>query len=126
MPDREKVLAALKACAREEVTVTCKKAGCPYWDEDECTGVMARDALELFEEQQKTIDLLYNLLNERCKEFRAKTEGDEVCGLCQYDGAYVGQSGDWCNECPGFETNECFEMKNEIRRMCGKELLPEQ
>ena len=43
-------------------------------------------------------------------------EGDEsVCGLCEYDGAYIGQSGDWCNECPGFEKDNCFKLKDKYR-----------
>lgn len=55
MADREKVIASLKACAREDVTVLCGDAGCPYWDEDNCTGKMARDAMELLKEQEPRV-----------------------------------------------------------------------
>lgn len=49
--DREKVMASLKACARED-TVSCEKAGCKYCDADDCTGALARDVLELMKEQE--------------------------------------------------------------------------
>lgn len=76
-------------------------------------------------EHEDAVDELYTILDEVCQDFREKTEEDYVCGLCQYDGAYKGDSGDWCNECPGFETADCFTMNNKIRKMCGKDLLPE-
>lgn len=84
-----------------------------------------QDALALLKAQEATINELYNLYDGLCKDIREKYESDDVCGLCQYDGAYVGDSGDWMNECPGFETNECFCMKNSIRKMCGQPLIEE-
>ena len=83
------------------------------------------DAGQLISAQKQTIKRLYELLEDVCKNIREKTEGDDVCGLCQYDGAYIGESGDWMNECPGFETNECFCMKNSIRKMCDMPLIDE-
>lgn len=68
---------------------------------------------------------LYELLDDVCKSVRSEHEDDSVCGLCQYDGAYMSDSGDWANECPGFDSADCFCMKNEIRRMCGVEEVPE-
>ena len=51
MLNREKVIGALTACARGNIT--CKQSGCPYWGEyDDCIGKMARDALELLKEQE--------------------------------------------------------------------------
>ena len=41
---------------------------------------------------------------------------DSVCGLCEYDGACMGQSGDWCNECPGFDKDDCFKLSDETRK----------
>lgn len=79
----------------------------------------AIEALEAMEAKDNVIRQLYDLLNDVCSDTREKYEGDDVCGLCAYDGAYRTDSGDWANECPGFETNECFCMKNEIRAMCG-------
>lgn len=77
-------------------------------------------------DKDAVIKYLYNLLNDVCKDVRETHVGEDVCGLCQYDGAYMGDSGDWMNECPGFESNECFTMKNSIRELCGIELLPER
>lgn len=74
---------------------------------------------------QEIISHLYELLDDVCKDVRERYGQDDVCGLCQYDGAYMTESGDYANECPGFETDECFCMKNEIRRMCGVEEVPE-
>ena len=54
MPDREKVIDALTACARGDIT--CKLSGCPYWGEyDDCIGKMARDALELLKGQEPRV-----------------------------------------------------------------------
>lgn len=59
---------------------------------------------------------LVNELEEIFAHIREREENDCVCGLCEYDGAYIGSSGDWCNECPGFETNECFKLKEKYRK----------
>ena len=58
---------------------------------------------------------LVNELEEIFANIREKNEDDSVCGLCEYDGAYVGQSGDWCNECPGFDKSDCFKLKDKYR-----------
>ena len=47
---------------------------------------------------------LVNELEEIFSHIRERNEDDSVCGLCEYDGAFIGQSGDWYNECPGFKT----------------------
>lgn len=76
--------------------------------------------------KDEVINRLYEILDDVCKDVRETHVGDDVCGLCQYDGAYMTESGDWANECPGFDRDDCFTMKNSIRKMCGKELLPER
>ena len=81
--------------------------------------------LESVQEREKAIGELYDLLDETCKDFRETTGQDEVCGLCHYEGcAHKGEE-DWCGYCPGFDSDECFVMKNEIRKLAGKELLPD-
>lgn len=46
------------------------------------------------------------LYGETCKRIREETVGTYVCNMCKWD----------CNhgpdECPGFETNDCFELDN--------------
>ena len=49
-------------------------------------------------------------------DIRESRVDDSVCGLCEYDGAYMGQSGDWCNECPGFDKDDCFKLSDECRK----------
>ena len=49
-------------------------------------------------------------------DIRESKVDDSVCGMCEYDGAFVGQSGDWCNECPGFEKDDCFRLSDECRK----------
>lgn len=58
---------------------------------------------------------LVNELEEIFANIRERNEDDSVCGLCEYDGAYIGQSGDWCNECPGFDKSDCFKLKDKYR-----------
>lgn len=99
---------------------------CPYGNcETGCVKTLTKDALALLKAQTETINDLYGRYDGLCKEIREKYESDDVCGLCQYDGAYKGESGDWMNECPGFEANDCFCMKNSIRKMCGQPLIEE-
>lgn len=58
---------------------------------------------------------LVNELEEIFAHIRERNVDDSVCGLCEYDGAYIGQSGDWCNECPGFDRDDCFKLKEKYR-----------
>ena len=58
---------------------------------------------------------LVNEVEEIFADIREREVDDSVCGLCEYDGAYIGQSGDWCNECPGFDRDDCFKLKEKYR-----------
>ena len=59
---------------------------------------------------------LVNEIEEIFADIRERKVDESVCGLCEYDGAYLSQSGDWCNECPGFETDDCFKLKEKYRK----------
>lgn len=86
------------------------------------------------EEMENGDDLIYrqaaiDAVNEIINRFERILQGireskvdDSVCGMCEYDGAYIGQSGDWCNECPGFEKNNCFKLSDKCRTRWLKEL----
>ena len=49
-----------------------------------------------------------------CKYIREVTGGDLVCGLCEYDAGTVGEEP---MECPGFDSNECFKLKESCKQM---------
>jgi len=69
--------------------------------------------------RQAAIDALNGIINrfeQILRDIRESKVDDSVCGMCEYDGAFVGQSGDWCNECPGFEKNDCFKLSDECRK----------
>ena len=125
MAEWEKVIKGLECC---QIDVN-KCMECSYRDNHNkisgCWISLHHDAIALLKAQEQVINDMYSRYEMLCKEIREKYENDDVCGLCQYDGAYVGDSGDWMNECPGFETNECFCMKNSIRKMCGQPLIEE-
>lgn len=53
-------------------------------------------------------------LEEIFSEIREKHVDDSVCGLCEYDCDH-GLDG-FANECPGFDCDDCFKLKDEIRR----------
>lgn len=61
---------------------------------------------------------LVNEFEEILSHIREREENDCVCALCKYDagGAYIGQSGDWCNECPGFDKADCFELNDKYKK----------
>ena len=62
-------------------------------------------------------------LEEIFAHIRERHVDDSVCGLCEYDGAYIGQSGDWCNECPGFNRDDCFKLSDKTRRKWTEEII---
>ena len=62
------------------------------------------------------VNSLIDLFERILSDIRESTVDDSVCGMCEYDGAFVGQSGDWCNECPGFEKDNCFKLSDECRK----------
>ena len=69
--------------------------------------------------RQAAIDALNGIINrfeQILRDIRESKVDDSVCGMCEYDGAFVGQSGDWYNECPGFEKNDCFKLSDECRK----------
>lgn len=71
-------------------------------------------------------DAISKFLDDLEKTFayiREREGGDSVCGLCEYDGAYIGESGDWCNECPGFNRDDCFKLSDETRKKWTDEIV---
>lgn len=75
----------------------------------------AKKAEERAEKAEKQRNDLFQILNDLCKDVRAKSADEYVCGFCEYDGACIGENGEWLNECPGFEKDDCFCMKKSIR-----------
>lgn len=73
--------------------------------------------------RQAAIDKFIDELEEIFSDIREREVDDSVCGLCEYDGAYIGQSGDWCNECPGFDRDDCFKLSDKIRKEWTDEII---
>ena len=78
------------------------------------TETHACDCISRQKVRYKLTDLV-NEVEEIFAHIREREVNDSVCGLCEYDGAYIGQSGDWCNECPGFDRDDCFKLKEKYR-----------
>lgn len=76
-----------------------------------------RERAEKAEDQR---DELFGILNGVCRDVREKSADEYVCGLCEYDGAHITESGDWANECPGFDMDDCFCMKKSMRKKFGQ------
>ena len=57
------------------------------------------------------------------RDIRETNVDDSVCGMCEYDGAYISQSGDWCNECPGFDKDDCFKLSDKTRKKWTEEII---
>lgn len=70
-----------------------------------------------------TISKFIDGLEEIFADLRERHVDDSVCGLCEYDGAYMGQSGDLCNECPGFDRDDCFKLSDETRKKWTEEII---
>lgn len=72
---------------------------------------------------RQAIDKFVDGLEEIFADLRELHVDDSVCGLCEYDGAYIGQSGDWCNECPGFDKDDCFKLSDKTRKEWTEEII---
>jgi len=72
---------------------------------------------------RQAIDKFIDGLEEIFADIRERHIDDSVCGLCEYDGAYIGQSGDWCNECPGFDKDDCFKLSDKTRKKWTEEII---
>lgn len=92
-----------EGCGKLEMPVVAKDINVPNND------CISRKAVKY------KLTALVNELEEIFSHIRERNVDDSVCGLCEYDGAYIGQSGDWCNECPGFDKDDCFKLKEKYR-----------
>jgi len=72
---------------------------------------------------EKKIEIFIDGIEEIFADLRERHVDDSVCGLCEYDGAYIGESGDWYNECPGFERDDCFKLSDKIRKEWTDEII---
>lgn len=99
-----------------------------HWDghtEKDVTRLLSLPKTQLFKEGT-TSDLISKFidgLEEIFAHIREKHVDDSVCGLCEYDGAYIGQSGNWYNECPGFNMDDCFKLSDKTRREWTEEII---
>lgn len=64
-------------------------------------------------DREKIIELL-DTIQEICDYQRQRHGDDSVCGLCEYDADH-GLDG-YANECPGYETEECFVLSEQFKR----------
>lgn len=72
---------------------------------------------DLIERVKKYAADMEERYTEVCADFRERTGQDYVCGACKYgDCVYLGADGDYCGECPGFESDECFVLSDELKR----------
>lgn len=96
--------------------------GAPYWESCKLERALM-DALEKqtelnsrIIEYQNRIKALISTIEETCRNSRAIHLDEEHCGLCKYDGAYIYSSVYWYNACPGFDTDDCFELSEEFKK----------
>lgn len=65
---------------------------------------------------ERKLAVLVNELEKIFADIRERSVEDYVCGLCEYNGSYPGSSGDCCDECPGFEKDDCFKLSEKVRK----------
>lgn len=94
--------------------VKCKRSGKLHFVTDHCDATSAQP--DVTDINVGDINKFIDGLEEIFADIRERHVDDSVCGLCEYDGAYMGQSGDWCNECPGFDRDDCFRLSDKCRK----------
>lgn len=71
-------------------------------------------AKEEIEHLRNSLENANNLYESTCKSVREKTVSECVCGMCKWDcDTSVGPSGEYMQECPGFNKDDCFELNRE-------------
>ena len=73
---------------------------------------MAVKALEENSELKRLLRESMSTMKVIADTYREEAGNDGICGLCEFDGAIQGESGDWYPECPGFERDDCFKWKH--------------
>ena len=81
-------------------------------DRHQSTGMTNDDRTDMYMQAvQEKINALVNEFAGILKDIRERHVDNSVCGLCEHD-----CSCDGYNECPGFENDDCFELKEELRK----------
>ena len=80
----------------------------PSVEPEKCGDCISRQAAE--EKLKKVVDEMALIF----ADIREKNVDDSVCGLCEYDCDH-GIDG-YANECPGFERDDCFKLKEEYQK----------
>ena len=62
------------------------------------------------------LSLLVDRFENVLSEIREINGDDTVCKWCEYNGAYIGESGNWDNVCTGFDSENCFKLKDSYRK----------
>ena len=94
-------------------------------DNNELSTNLAEVDTDLISRQQaiEAVNGLIDRFEQILRDIREANVDDSVCGMCEYDGAYIGQSGDWCNECPGFDKDDCFKLSDKTRKKWTEEII---
>lgn len=84
----------------------------PSAQPQQVTGKLNSDCISRHHVEIKLKELV-NEMEEIFSHIREKNVDDSVCGLCEYDCDH-GLDG-YANECPGFEKDDCFKLKEKYR-----------
>lgn len=74
----------------------------------------ALDVVSRTQTDKEKIKSLLDMIQDICDDQRQLHVDESVCGLCEYDADH-GIDG-YANECPGFETDECFKLSEEFKK----------
>ena len=83
-------------------------------DMDKTTVESCEGAIKILKAIDDKLAGLVDEMESIFSDIREKEVDDSVCGLCEYDCDH-GLDG-FANECPGFEKDDCFKLKEEYKR----------
>ena len=107
----DEIVKALKLCAGDRCCEGCiEEQSVRHWQ------IVMREAAGLIESLRAEVDESQRREQAAVEDvkiiadtYREKNCDDGICGLCKFDADH-GLDGD-ANECPGFETDDCFEWR---------------
>ena len=116
----DEVVKALRDWNEQYLSVMCASDCAPqcyeYCDGVDCIAVRAADCIESLQAQlaaeKRRADAAVEDMKRIVDKVRETHCDDTCCFACKYDADFsITEAGDFANECPGFDTNECFEWR---------------
>lgn len=104
------IVKALRCYTARNTTNVCRT--CPCYGVGDCFSVATTQAADTIEQLQKELEVAKRDMKCIVDVVREKHCDESCCFACKYDcDTSITESGDYAEECPGFDRDDCFEWR---------------